>query len=219
MTAAISGTPDAECDVSTREIWLSYAKVADYAACLKSCTDSPKCKSVTYYHDWRGCSHFKTSCKKTKSYPHTISKNVKPEFLNGKECDVSQGEIFLSKRTVNDLKACKKSCTDATDCQSITYYSHYLHDGCKHFATKCEKTKTVEYTHTERLKVFTTTTTSTNPCLNNNGGCNSKRACTNIAGSAKCGNRPSGYANDGAKGCKGLCVCVCVCVCALMSVN
>jgi hypothetical protein len=40
------------------------------------------------------------------------------------------------------------------------------------------------------------------PCATNNGGCHSKRACTNNAGSAKCGDCPAGYTNDGAKGCK-----------------
>ena len=42
-----------------------------------------------------------------------------------------------------------------------------------------------------------------NECLKSNGGCHSKRKCMNTAGSMKCGNCPSGYANDGAKGCKG----------------
>ena len=44
-----------------------------------------------------------------------------------------------------------------------------------------------------------------NECLKNNGGCDSKRKCINTAESIKCGDCPSGYANDGAKGCKGLC--------------
>ena len=203
MTAAISGTPDVECDVSKREIWLSYTKVSDYEACSKSCMDAPKCKSITYYQDWQGCSQFTTACKKTQSESHTISKNLKEENLNGKECDVSQGETYLSSRKANDLAACKKSCMDATACQSITYYNH---GGCSHFSTRCEKTKTDPNANAERLKDFTTTTTTTNPCLNNNGGCHSKRTCTNNAGSAKCGNCPAGYANDGAKGCKGVCV-------------
>ena len=37
-----------------------------------------------------------------------------------------------------------------------------------------------------------------------------KRACINTAVSTTCGDCPAGYANDGAKGCKGLCVCVCL---------
>merc|ERR1719183_3281891 len=40
------------------------------------------------------------------------------------------------------------------------------------------------------------------PCATNNGGCHSKRTCTNNAGSAKCGDCSAGYTNDGAKGCK-----------------
>ena len=54
-------------------------------------------------------------------------------------------------------------------------------------------------------------------CKKDNGGCDSKRKCDNTAGSFKCGDCSTGYANDGAKGCKGLCVCVCVC--AFMSVD
>ena len=208
MTTAISGTPNVVCDVSKREVWVTEPKVADYAACLKSCTDSRKCKSITYYHDWQGCSHFRTECKYTRSYPHTISKNLKDEHLNGKECDVSQGERHLETRQVDDHAACKKSCMDVAECQSITYYSH---GACSHFSTKCEKTKATYAGHAERLKDFTTTTTTTNPCAANNGGCDSKRTCTNNAGFAKCGDCPAGYGNDGAKGCRGLRVCVCVC--------
>ena len=58
-------------------------------------------------------------------------------------------------------------------------------------------------------------------CLNNNGGCDSKRTCKNTVGSMSCGDCPAGYVNDGAKGCKGLCVCLCVRarVCVLVSMN
>ena len=44
-----------------------------------------------------------------------------------------------------------------------------------------------------------------NECLKNNGGCNSVRKCLNSAGSFKCGDCSSGWANDGALGCKGPC--------------
>ena len=62
------------------------------------------------------------------------------------------------------------------------------------------------------------------PCKTNNGGCDSKRKCTNAGkGVATCGDCPAPQINDGAKGCKGLCLCVYVCMCvftcALMSVN
>ena len=40
-------------------------------------------------------------------------------------------------------------------------------------------------------------------CLNNNGGCDSKRTCTNTKGGRTCGDCPSGYANDGDTDCKG----------------
>merc|ERR1719476_129893 len=41
-----------------------------------------------------------------------------------------------------------------------------------------------------------------NECLQNNGGCDSKRTCMNTVGSMTCGDCSSGYENDGAKGCK-----------------
>ena len=47
-------------------------------------------------------------------------------------------------------------------------------------------------------------------CAINNGGCDRQRTCTNTVGSWSCGDCPTGYDDDGAKGCKRLCVCVCV---------
>ena len=43
-----------------------------------------------------------------------------------------------------------------------------------------------------------------NECLENNGGCDSKRKCTNNNGGRVCGKCSSGWENDGATGCKGL---------------
>ena len=42
-------------------------------------------------------------------------------------------------------------------------------------------------------------------CATNNGGCDSLRKCANKVGSMSCDDCPAGYANDGAKGCKGGC--------------
>ena len=42
-----------------------------------------------------------------------------------------------------------------------------------------------------------------NECLKSNGGCDSKRTCSNTVGGRTCGNCPSGYVNDGDTGCKG----------------
>ena len=42
-------------------------------------------------------------------------------------------------------------------------------------------------------------------CVQNNGGCDSKRKCTNTVGGHECGDCPVGWSNDGATGCKGLC--------------
>ena len=40
-------------------------------------------------------------------------------------------------------------------------------------------------------------------CVISNGGCDTKRTCTNTAGSRICGNCPSGYVNDGDTDCEG----------------
>ena len=42
-----------------------------------------------------------------------------------------------------------------------------------------------------------------NECQENNGGCDSKRKCTNTVGSRKCGKCPSGWVDEGSTGCKG----------------
>ena len=42
-----------------------------------------------------------------------------------------------------------------------------------------------------------------NECLDNNGGCDNKRTCTNTVGGRICGNCSSGYVNDGDTGCAG----------------
>ena len=42
-----------------------------------------------------------------------------------------------------------------------------------------------------------------NQCLDNNGGCDSKRTCINTMGGRICGDCPSGYVNDGDIGCAG----------------
>jgi len=144
---AISGTPNVVCDVSKREVWVTEPKVADYAACLKSCTDSPKCKSITFYPHG-GCSHFSTMCKNTKYEKGALAKNLKGEALNNEECDVSKGEKWLSKTQVSSLAACRKSCSDEKGCNSFTYYNH---GSCSHFSTCCEKTKFADNGHTEHL--------------------------------------------------------------------
>ena len=41
-------------------------------------------------------------------------------------------------------------------------------------------------------------------CAKQNGGCDSKRNCTNTLGGMTCGECPAGWANEGDKGCKGL---------------
>ena len=44
-------------------------------------------------------------------------------------------------------------------------------------------------------------------CAKQNGGCDSKRNCTNTLGGMTCGECPAGWANEGDTGCKGLFAC------------
>ena len=142
--AELSGTPNVECDVNQGEKWLSGGPVADYAACKKSCEAEPKCQSVTFY-DSNECSLFLTKCEKTKPKPNARSELVRElaevkesGVMYGVECDVDQGEIYLAGPKEPDFAACKKSCEDDAQCQSVTFYDH---GGCSLFATQCDKTK------------------------------------------------------------------------------
>ena len=67
--------------------------------------------------------------------------------------------------------------------------------------------------HTEHSHSHKPVHLDVDECAKDNGGCHSARKCSNTAGSFKCEDCPAGYVNDGAKGCKGLCVCACLCVC------
>ena len=44
-----------------------------------------------------------------------------------------------------------------------------------------------------------------NECLKNNGECHREQKCTNTPGGRTCGDCPSGWTDDDATGCKGLC--------------
>ena len=46
---------------------------SDEEACKKSCEDTAKCQSVTYWISNRWCSHFRTQCKATKATSFAIS--------------------------------------------------------------------------------------------------------------------------------------------------
>ena len=137
------------CDNSKGEVWLQQVDIArgDFAACKKSCEDSPRCQSITFYKHG-GCDHFSTACVKTK----TVGKHaerVKAFVYNGQECDVSKGEVWLQTEKVTSFAECRESCEDAARFNSITFYF----DGdCGHFSTSCAITKTNRNAHALRLK-------------------------------------------------------------------
>ena len=64
-----------ECDAGAGEVYhmQSSSKVSDLAACKKSCEESTDgCQSITFFDNgW--CSHFSTSCMKTKLTSKVIS--------------------------------------------------------------------------------------------------------------------------------------------------
>ena len=52
------------------------------------------------------------------------------------------------------------------------------------------------------MHIHTLIHSDVNECLQNNGGCHSKRECTNTEGSMSCGDCATDYVIDGLKGCK-----------------
>ena len=68
-------------------------------------------------------------------------------------------------------------------------------------AIKCKflLPKHTQYTHTP-------VSLDVDECASDNGGCHSKRKCVNKMGSHSCEDCSAGWANDGALGCKGLCL-------------
>ena len=70
----------------------------------------------------------------------TAPKRTWREVGSKQICDVSAGEVYLSKSPgkVSNLEECKKSCEHASGCQSITYFKS---GWCSHFGTACTKTK------------------------------------------------------------------------------
>jgi len=184
-----------ECDGPTLATSSKQGSLTD---CLNSCEAESKCQSFTYLPD-NTCKHFGGQCEKTKTSGKGISM---VHLTQSTTCDTAQGEIFLkaSSSYVADMATCHKSCMDTPACQSVTYF--FADEYCSHFATACTKRKFAADAVSERLKIFTTTTTTTNPCLSGNGGCDNKRTCTFNTAGMKCGDCPAGYVNDGAKNCK-----------------
>ena len=88
----------------------------------------------------------------------TAPKRTWREVGSKRVCDVSAGETYLSKSPgkVSNLEECKKTCEDASGCQSITYFKS---GWCSHFGTACTKTKKNNKAVTA-LRLSTATSTS-----------------------------------------------------------
>ena len=140
--------PKLECDGSAGEVYLksSRGKVLTVEACKESCKAAKGCESITYYKS-KWCTHWRTPCTKTKwkkKVALSLRMKAEPrswiEVGTKLECDGSAGEVYLesSRGKVPTLKACMKSCEDAEECKSITYYTSKW---CTHWGTPCTKTK------------------------------------------------------------------------------
>ena len=156
MTAEIDGTKGYVCDVNQRELYLGgkSGKVTDYAACIKRCMDTENCRSISYYTHSNQCSIFSTMCRRLAEDPKVISKNLKGEALNKRQCDVSRGEKFISKTGRDGTKSiadCRNRCmNEIAGCNSFTYYNH---GDCSFFRTCCEHQTIEDNAHTERWRL------------------------------------------------------------------
>ena len=111
-------------------------KQESLAKCIESCDLAPECKSISFF-DSKWCSHFSTTCARTKTTAKAASM---VKSTRQTQCDTGAGEVYRGESSgkVSDLAACKKSCEDAPACQSITFWK----DGwCSHFSTLCTKKK------------------------------------------------------------------------------
>jgi len=60
------------------------------------------------------------------------------EATLGMVCNDEMGEVWLREPKTPDFEACKKSCLDTDDCNSVTYYPH---GGCSHWRSMCKQLK------------------------------------------------------------------------------
>ena len=148
-----------ECDGYNGEKYMqsSQGKVATVEACKKLCEDAASCKSISYFKT-KWCSHWSTSCTKTKwnkkvlvSLSMDIADKIDEEDSSDEEdtyleigaglvCDHEDGEKYLdsSRGKVATLEACKQSCDDAELCKSVSYFKTKW---CSHWSTPCAKTR------------------------------------------------------------------------------
>jgi len=151
----IEGTVDMVCNDQMGELWVRENVVKDYDACIQDCKDAPDCLSIGFYTTipYGRCSHFSTMCKELKPRAGVISKNVKGESLNKRECDVSRGEKYigqLGRGSTKNIADCEQRCQDHGQCNSFVYYDHGT---CSFFSTCCANTHITENAHTMRWRI------------------------------------------------------------------
>ena len=140
-----------ECDVSKGEKGLpnSSGKVSSLAACQESCKAESACQSITLFADGQ-CQHFSTKCENRKSRDGAIAMRLKDHAANGKECDTSQGEVYMheSSEVTSSYDACMKSCQGVPACNGITFFAR---GWCSHFSTGCDNTKSTKDAHARKI--------------------------------------------------------------------
>ena len=167
-----------ECDAGAGEVYMSSSPgLVTLAQCLDKCEQSSSgCKSITYYEKSGWCSHFSTTCEKTKQGANTVSFSKVHGFRTlgwamvdfHVECDTKKGENYLESSPGEDtqrhgIEGCIRACDLSADCQSVTYHQwflmgSYIHQGkkkdslgyCKHFSTTCKNTKQTWYAQSYR---------------------------------------------------------------------
>ena len=188
----------AECDRTDFEQFMEDGSgEKTYEACKQACMDRDQCQSITYYSFTHDCSLFKTQCTHRKPHKGAKAVTLKADYFNAQECDADAGEIYLSASSGDqaDIAACRKSCEDAPQCRSMSFFKSGY---CSHFSTCCNKRKPSPTGTADAIK----TAQCVDRCVIENGGCDSKRHCTSTRGVATCGNCPHPFINDGATGCK-----------------
>ena len=91
---------------SPREKPLKFLKVADLAACEKSCHDEAKCQSITFRKDWtKNCNHFETKClyrqPQSMAIAKTLTSDKKTDFCGSANAVCAYTYSCKSGYTIN----------------------------------------------------------------------------------------------------------------------
>ena len=136
-------------------------------------------------------------------------------YLHGTQCGCSptkSGPCKIKAHSayvayeIRTLKLRRLACVRLwNDSYALQYQQRWLNSFVVIWDEHCYCCETLTHTHSVSL--------SLSPTHSHKPVHLAKRACIDTAESTTCGDCPAGYTNDGAKGCKGLCVRVCMSSC------